>query len=700
MTVARDDLLIELGTEELPPTALRQLMTRFAEEIAAGLDQADVAHATVHPYATPRRLAVLVEAVAAGQPDRHIERKGPAVTAAFDADGTPTKAAEGFARSCGVSVDALERLTNDKGEWLAYRGIEPGQTTAALLPGIIEQALGRLPIPKRMRWGDSDVTFVRPAHWLVIKHGDSVVPAEILALVSGEHTRGHRFHHPDPIAIDRPAEYAALLRDCGHVIADFDERRERIREQVIAAGERVGGEAVITDALLDEVTALVEWPVAHAGSFDEDFLRVPEEALVSSMESHQKYFPVRGANGRLLPRFITVANIESRDPAQVIGGNERVIRPRLADAAFFWDQDRRTPLASRLEGLQEVLFQKRLGSLYDKSARVAGLAGRFAGDFGVDAGDAERAAWLAKTDLVTEMVGEFPELQGVMGRYYAREDGEPEAVARALDEIYQPRFAADAIPASALGRLLAVAERADTLMGIFAIGKAPSGTKDPFALRRAALGVVRILIEGGHAVDLRGVLAAAGEALPEGLDGSIQVEPVFDFCLDRLRALYQDNGVPVEVFEAVRAVEDDGITIADLHDFDRRVQACRDFLERPEAASLAAANKRIRNILRKSEAGTLPAHPDPARFEHDEEHALYEAITELEAEVDRLATAGDYADALARLASLKEPVDRFFDAVLVMAEDETARSNRLALLQGLARLFLRVADVSQLPSGE
>ncbi|MFB4203849.1 Glycine--tRNA ligase beta subunit [wastewater metagenome] len=697
MTDAREDLLIELGTEELPPTALHELMTRFADEITAGLDQAGVGHGAHHAYATPRRLAVTLESVATRQPDRTIERAGPAVAAAFDADGNPTKAAEGFARSCGVAVEALERMETDKGERLGYRGIEPGRETAALLPEVIDQALARLPIPKRMRWGDSDAAFVRPVHWLVVRLGDTVVPVEVLELASGGESRGHRFHHPAAIPVTA-ANYAERLRDPGYVIADFDARREYIREQVEAAARGIGGTAEVREDLLEEVAALVEWPVALAGSFDEAFLRVPEEALVSSMEGHQKYFPVRGGDGRLLPRFIAVANIDSRDPSAVVAGNERVIRPRLADAAFFWDQDRRTPLAERVDDLGAVVFQKALGTLYDKSARVAALARRFAPAFGADAAQAERAAWLAKTDLLTEMVDEFPELQGVMGRYYAREDGEPAPVADALDEVYQPRAAGDAVAASALGRLLAVCERADTLVGIFAVGKAPTGAKDPFGLRRAALGLVRSLLEGNHDVPLHAVFAAAADNLPGGLDGDAQVTPVIDFCLERLRAHYLDDGVPAEVFAAVRAVAGGADATAGIPDFDRRLRACQAFLARPEAASLAEANKRIRNILRKSgEAdGALPA-PDPARFEQAEERALDEAVAEAETVVTRQVAAGDYAAALEHLAGLNGPVNRFFEHVMVMADDEAVRRNRLALLDRLSGSFLRVADVSQLP---
>ncbi|WP_440996689.1 glycine--tRNA ligase subunit beta [Arhodomonas sp. SL1] len=697
MSETRDDLLIELGTEELPPTALRELMTSFAEAVADGLDQAGISRGTAQPYATPRRLAVHIPEVALRQPDREIERLGPAVAAAFDSEGEPTRAAEGFARSCGVAVAELVRVETEKGERLAYRGVEPGSETAGLLPGIIGHALSRLPIPKRMRWGDSDETFVRPAHWLLIKLGTEVVPARLLELDSDTYSRGHRFHHPDPLAIAHPRDYADTLRDPGRVLADFDQRREHIRSGVLDVARGDGGEAVIREPLLEEVTALVEWPVALSGGFDEDFLRVPEEALISSMEGHQRYFPVRGPDGRLMPRFVAVANIESRDPRQVIAGNERVIRPRLADAAFFWDQDRRTPLAERVEGLASVVFQKALGTLYDKSARVAALARRFAGDFGIDTALAERAAWLAKADLLTEMVDEFPDLQGVMGRYYAREDGEPEALCMALDEVYRPRSAGDHVAATPLGQLLAVAERADTLVGIFAIGKAPRGAKDPFGLRRAALGLARTLLESQRDISLRELFAAAADNLPGGLDGDAQVGPVMEFTVERLRAWYLEQGLPAEVFAAVRALHGDDGPVASVVDFDRRVMACQRFLERPEAAGLAEANKRIRNILRKAGIQGEAGVPDPRLLENPEEHTLHEALGNARDAVERSVARGDYDTALEHLAGLAGPVDAFFEGVLVMAEDERVRDNRLALLHRLADAFLAVADISELP---
>jgi glycyl-tRNA synthetase beta chain len=700
MTAASNDLLIEIGTEELPPKALKSLMESFASQVVAGLEHAGIAHGGHRAFATPRRLAVRVADVAHSQPERTVERKGPALQAAYDSEGRPTKAAEGFARSCGVGVDALQRLETEKGSWLAYRGVKEGEATAALLPGIVDQALSRLPIPKRMRWGDSEAEFVRPVHWVVLLHGTEVVPATVLGIESGRVTRGHRFHGDGSIELDEPREYETRLREAGYVIADFGERMRYIEKHVIQQAEALGGRAVIEPELLEEVSALVEWPVPVAGGFDPDFLRVPAEALVSSMQEHQRYFPVRDNDERLMPHFIAVANIESREPAKVVAGNERVIRPRLADAAFFWDQDRKHSLASRVDSLRSVVFQKRLGSLHDKSARVAALGARFADAFEVDVEQIQRAAWLAKTDLMTEMVGEFPELQGLMGRYYAEEDGEPAAVAQALDEVYKPRFAGDDVAHSPLGQLLAVVERADTLVSIFAIGKAPTGAKDPFALRRAALGLLRTCLDSGRYLDLRALFRAAAAELPDGVDGVSQVEPVFEFCMDRLRGHYQERGIPLELFEAVRGVEEAGILVSDPTDFRRRLEACQRFATLPESSSLAAANKRIRNILRKADDGAVAEHVDPDRFQQEEERVLYEAVNELRAEVEDRVSAGEYTEALQRLASLKEPVDRFFDGVLVMADEPVVRGNRLGLLHRVSELFLQIADVSRLPAGE
>ncbi len=687
----RLDFLVELGSEELPPKALLRLRDAFRDELVQGIDEAGLEHGAVHAYATPRRLAVLIEGLATQQPDQAIERRGPALSAAYDAAGNPTKAAEGFARSCGVTMDQLERLETDKGAWLVYRGTRPGQPAKALLPALVQRALDRLPIPKRMRWGAGKAEFVRPVHWLVLLLGEEVVPARLFDIDSDRLTRGHRFHHPEPISLGHPREYVTKLAEAGRVLVDFEQRRERIRAQAQAAAEAHGGQAVIEPELLDEVTALVEWPVAIVGRFEERFLDVPAEALISSMQGHQRYFPLRDREGRLLPRFITIANIESLDPAVVQAGNERVIRPRLTDAAFFWEQDRKVRLETRIEGQRHVVFQQQLGSLYQKTERVAALADYLAHALGRDAALAVRAAWLAKCDLSTEMVGEFPELQGIMGRYYAMHDGEPAEVAVALDEQYQPRFAGDTTPASALGQILACAERADTLMGIFAIGRGPSGDKDPFGLRRAALGLMRTLIERELDVDLVALLEQAASRLPAGLNAAAQVETVFDFCLERLRGYYAEQGIGAELFEAVAVCRPRRPL-----DFHRRLLACRGFLALPEAGSLAAANKRIRNILRKVE-GEVPTEVVAERLVAPEEQALYAALRDAEQAVVPLIEAARYAEALTRLAALRTPVDNFFDKVLVMAEDPAVQANRLALLKRIGDLFLRVADVSRLP---
>ena len=686
-------LLFELGMEELPPTALDPLADALCDGLLAGLKKAGVDHGPARALGAPRRLAVIIEDLSTRQPDRSFERRGPAVNVAYDDNGQPTRAAEGFAASCNVPVHDLNTIETDQGTYLVHKGIQAGQPSADLLPSIIATALAQLPIPKRMRWGAHTTEFVRPVHWAVLMLGDAVVPASIMGVETGQHSRGHRFHHPDPVHIGGADHYESALR-AAHVLVNRQDRRDHIVEGVRAEGERLGGQAVMEPALLDEVNALVEWPAVVSGSFDADFLRVPAEALISSMQEHQRYFPVRDAKGALMPRFITVANIDSQDPQRVIAGNERVIRPRLADAAFFWDQDRTQTLADRLPALEHVVFQKALGSLKDKGDRVARLAQQYATAFSTDPALAHRAALLARADLLTEMVGEFPDLQGVMGRYYAAEDGEPQALANALDEIYQPRFGGDQIAASPLGQLLAVVERADTLVGIFAIGKAPSGAKDPFALRRAAVGLLRTLIEGQHAINLTELLAHAGKTQPPELKADTQVEPLVEFCIERLRGLYQDAGFGAELFEAVRSVL--GSEAFEPLDFDRRLHACRDFANLPAAGRLASANKRIRNILRKADyrAG---GDVDVNRLDENAERNLHDAMETRAGPVQKLIEQGAYSEALSQLAELREPVDAFFDQVMVMSDEPALQNNRLALLNRLQRLFLAIADVSALP---
>lgn len=686
------DLLVEIGTEELPPKALKRLSDAFRDGIEQGLEKADLAFGEVKSYATPRRLAVLVRNVALRQPDKLVERRGPAMTAAFDDDGVPTKAALGFAKSCGVEMDELEKLETDKGAWLVFKTEHKGEAAAALIPAIVNEALDKLPIPKRMRWGALRSEFVRPVHWVVLLFGDEVIDTEILSVRSGRETRGHRFHHPHAMYLGEPAAYGPLLESEGKVIADFAERREAIRAQVLEIAHKVRGRAVIDEDLLDEVTGLVEWPVAVLGNFEERFLEIPAEALVSAMKGHQKYFHVVDEDGMLLPHFITVSNIESRSPEHVQGGNERVIRPRLTDADFFWNKDRSRPLSARLESLKAVVFQKKLGSLYDKTQRAKALAGVIAPALRADQAQAERAAELGKCDLMTEMVGEFPELQGIMGRYYATHDGESAEVAAALDEQYKPRFAGDSLPESTTGRIVAIADKLDTLVGIFGIGQLPTGDKDPFALRRAALGVLRIMMEAGLDLDLAELLeSAAARFEADGISLAKGVtEQVFDFMMERLRNLYHEAGVAADTFEAVLARRPPRPL-----DFDKRIKAVTAFRQLPEAESLAAANKRIHNILKKAE-GTIPEKADPAVLREEKELALFERVEALASEIQPLFRQREYEQALKRLAVLKEPVDEFFNDVMVMTEEVDLRSNRLALLNSLGSLFLEIADLSKL----
>ncbi|MDX1605327.1 MAG: glycine--tRNA ligase subunit beta [Candidatus Competibacterales bacterium] len=687
------DLLFELGTEELPPKVLRELSEALEHGIVERLAQQGVAHGSSHRYATPRRLAVQVNEVAGQQPEQRQQRRGPALQAAFTADGQPTRAAEGFARSCGVSVSELETLETDKGSWLCHTRVVPGSPVTELLPGIIATALEALPVPKRMRWGESDAEFSRPVRWLVLLYGETVVPLRLFGLESSACTRGHRFHHPGTITLDTPADYEARLHRIGHVMADFETRLEYIREQVERCAAEVDGRAMIGPALLDEVTALVEWPVALVGNFERRFLDMPPEVLVSTMQDHQRYFPVVDGEGRLLPHFVTVANLESRDPSQIQRGNERVIRPRFSDAEFFWNKDRQHSLDSRREALHQVVFQQQLGTLHDKSRRVQAMADAIAAALDGDAGQARRAAALAKCDLLTDMVQEFPELQGVMGRYYAAHDGETDEVARALEEQYRPAYAGDALPRTRTGQILALADRLDTLLGIFAIGQAPTGNRDPFGLRRAALGVNRILIESALDLDLEELLhqAAVGYEATD-IDAGKVIPALFDFMLERLRGYYHDRGVRMDVFESVLVNRPTRPL-----DFDRRLQAVTAFSELPEAESLAAANKRIRNILKKAPT-VSPERIDERLLRDTAERNLAAAIDQLVCEVEERAAAGDYTQALQRLATLRDPVDRFFDQVMVMSEDAVVRDNRLSLLAKLSGLFNRIADISRLQS--
>jgi glycyl-tRNA synthetase beta chain len=682
------DLLIEVGTEELPPRALRKLSEAFAKGLSAELTAKNLRHGNIQRFATPRRLAVLVRDLHANQPDQVLERRGPSLAAAYDQDGRPTKAAQGFARSCGVDLDALETRNTDQGAWLYYRSSRPGLPAGALLPAMVGTTLAKLPIPKRMRWGAGEAEFVRPVHWLVLLFGDEVLRTEILGVQTDRQTRGHRYHHPEPLTIGAPADYAALLENDGKVIADFDLRRARICQQVEGLASSLGGEARLDDDLLDEVTALVEWPQALAGSFDASFLDIPPEVLITTMQDNQRYFPVI-SQGRLLPHFIAISNIESADPDAVRAGNERVIRPRFIDAAFFWAQDRKVSLESRRAALETVVFQQQLGTLLDKSRRVEELAASLAEQLCVDVAHARRAAALAKCDLLTQMVFEFPTLQGVMGRYYAAGDGEPEAVSVALDEQYMPRHAGDALPQTGVGQVLALAERLDTLVGIFAIGHRPTGEKDPFGLRRAALGVLRIIIERALDLDLEAMLQRAAEGLADRLDATAAVPETLEYVMERLRTYYLDRDIAPDVINAVMARQPTRPL-----DFDRRVRAVQAFRRLPEAESLASANKRISNILRQS--GLAATSLDEQLLRDDAERELHGRVQRLSREVEPLFEMGKYEQALAHLAALRQPVDRFFDEVLVMADDEALKRNRIALLDRLGSLFLRVADLSRL----
>jgi len=692
----RRDLLVELGTEELPPRELRRLSKAFGRELASRLAAARLEHGEVSVYATPRRLAVVIAGVADEQPERHIERRGPSLDAAFDDAGNPTRAAFGFARSCGVDVTRLARLQSEDGGWLVFRSTEMGQPARALLPDIVSGALAALPAPRRMRWADLDAEFVRPVHWLTLLLGTELVEAQMFGVAAGRQTRGHRFHHPNSIPVEEPAGYASLLYGSGHVVPELDARRELVRKQVEESAASLEGEAVIDDDLLEEVTGLVEWPVAITGSFEERYLELPAPVLIAAMKEHQKCFPVADREGRLRPHFIVISNIESRRPESVRLGNERVIRPRLEDAAFFFKADLETPLEARLEGLRGVLFQERLGSLHDKAQRMSKLAAHVAiaaGEPPENVRQARRAALLSKCDLLTEMVGEFPKLQGVMGREYALRGGEPEAVANALEESYRPRFAGDAIPATGVGRAVAIADKLDTLVGIFGIGQAPSGDSDPFGLRRAALGVLRIIIEGEMSLDLAKLIDAAAEQYRDKLAEGVAAQ-VFDFMVERLRAYFLDQGTPPDVFAAVAAKRP-----ARPYDFARRVRAVDQFRRMPEAQSLAAANKRIGNILKQAD-GELPERFSEELFSEDAEWNLAAKLVGLTPRVHELHRQGDYAGALRLLAGLRESVDEFFDTVKVMADDARVKSNRLALLSHISALFLETADISLLQSRE
>lgn len=680
-------LLIEIGVEELPPKAMRALADAFANGVANALTEAGLEIGAVRRYATPRRLAVSIADVADTTAPTAVEKAGPTLAIAFDENGNPTKAAEGFARSLNTTVATLDREDSDKGERLVYRATEPGRMIDSLLQGAVDHAIRVLPIPKLMRWGDSDVAFVRPVHWLVALYADRVLPLELFEITADRETRGHRFHHGQPIILDDASAYAASLFDA-HVIVDPDERKQRIEHQVQQAGAQFGGLALIDDALTEEVAALVEWPAAVAGRFDPRFLTLPREVLISTLQEHQRYFPITADDGSLMAGFITVTNIESRDVAQVIAGNERVVHPRLADALFFWDQDRRQGLEALVDSLSRVTFEQSLGSLGDKSARVAAIGARLCEPAQADPAIVARAASLAKADLLTDMVDEFPDLQGTMGYYYAADANEPQAVAEAIAEQYAPIRAGAGIAVTPAGRVLALADKLDTLAGIFSINRRPSGDKDPFGLRRAALGVLRTLIEAGISLDLR---AALDEAIAEQPVTAKEdtAEALWMFHMERLRGYYADRGIGIDRFEAVA-----NVALTDIVEFDRRIKALDAFGHDAAAQTVAGAHKRIRNILRKNASELPDTGFDAALTEQAAEKELAGALQAQQRAVLRAMEKHDPATALAGLAALAQPLDAFFDQVMVMTDDAGLRRNRLALLRQLDELCRNVADIS------
>ncbi len=688
----KQDFLVEIGTEELPPKSLKTLMSAFTLGIEAELNKAKLPHTAIKGYAPPRRLAVLVSGLDSQQADTQTERLGPAVAAAFDNNGSPTPPALGFAKGCGVPVEDLEQTQTDKGPRLVFRRLEEGLATEALLPDLVNKALKDLPIARRMRWGASRIEFVRPVHWVVMLLGKNVVPGKIMGLESGRTTRGHRFHSNNEISIATPSDYANTLRQA-FVIADFVERRSLIEEGVNALARGAEGNAVIDVDLLNEVTALNEWPVPLMGRFDKHFLDVPAEALVSSMKEHQKYFHVVDGADQLLPLFITVANIDSRDATKVIAGNEKVIRPRLSDAAFFYKTDKNTTLEKRSEMLKDVVFQAKLGSMHDKSQRVAVLAEYLAPTIGAEPKLAKRAAVLSKADLMTEMVQEFADLQGTMGRYYAQHDGEDDAVAAALYEQYLPRFAGDSVASSSVGATLAIADRLDTLVGIFGIKQPPTGSKDPFALRRASLAVLRTLVERGIDLDLK---LALDKALSQHNNLNLSTEEiskqVLTYMLDRFKSWYEEDRIRPEVVFAVMAKSP--TRPLDIH---RRVQAVNEFSELPEARNLASANKRVSNILSKQDT-EITTHVNAELLNEGAERDLAEQLATLSDTLQPLIANKEYSQILQQLAQLQQPVDAFFDQVMVMSDDLALRQNRMAILSQLRELFLEVADVSLLAS--
>jgi len=687
--MSAENLLVEIGTEELPPKSLRKLAEAFAANLTAELESLELGHQGVSWYASPRRLGLQVKALEAKQQDKEVEKRGPATKAAFDAEGKPTKAAMGWARGCGIEVKDAQTLETDKGAWLLHIAKVAGQETKLLMADAISKALAKLPIPKPMRWGANKTQFIRPVHTVTILLGSELIEGEILGKQVSNQLQGHRFHHPEKVSINHADDVFDVLKSA-YVIADYEQRKAQIRAQIEDAAKAVNAVVAMDEDLLEEVTSLVEWPVTLTATFEEAFLDVPAEALIYTMKDDQKYFPLLDQNGKLLNKFLFVSNIESKDPSVVISGNEKVVRPRLADAQFFFETDKKKTLESRLESLDSVLFQKQLGTLKDKSQRISELAGYIAEQLGADKALAARAGLLSKTDLMTEMVMEFTDVQGVMGMHYARHDGEAEDVAVAQNEQYMPRFAGDNLPTSLISCAVAIADKFDTLVGIFGIGQAPKGDKDPFALRRAAIGALRIMVEKQLPLDILDLVAKSQTLFGEKLTNLNVSTDVFDFMLGRFRAWYQDEGIEVDVIQAVLARRPTKPV-----DFDRRVKAVSHFRTLDAAESLAAANKRVSNILAKNNI-TTQGNVDQSLLSDDAEKVLAAQVAKFATDLAPLYSDGNYQEALSQLAGIRDSVDNFFDNVMVMADDEAVKQNRLALLSQLSGLFLEIADISVL----
>ena len=687
--MSKETLLIELGTEELPPKILKKLALSFLEQIKIQLDSADLSYEGIKWFATPRRMAVLISELESQQADKIIEKRGPAINVAFDADGNASKAAMGWARSNGIEIEQAQRLKTDKGEWLLYRSTQTGKSVEEIIPEMVNTAVAKLAIAKPMRWGSARTQFIRPVHTLTLLYGAKIINGKTLGVSASNKVTGHRFHHHGLVTIEHADDYISALKKA-YVIADYDERRELISEQIKEVADSINGRALIDNELLDEVTGLVEWPVTLVGGFDQSFLDIPAEPLIYSMKDHQKYFPVVNKEGKLINKFIFVTNIESKDPQQIVFGNEKVIRPRLADAEFFFNTDKKQTLESRLEKLESVLFQKQLGSVKEKSERIAKLSGFIANQLNENEADAYRAGLLSKTDLLTDMVQEFPQVQGTMGKYYARNDGESEAIAQALEDQYRPRYAGDNLPDGQIGCALAIADKVDSLVGIFGINQAPKGDKDPFALRRAAIGLIRIIIEKDLNLDIEVLIHKSIEAFSDKLSNENTAVNVIDFVMGRFRAYYLEKNINIDVIQAVLAKK----PTAPL-DFDKRIKAVNYFRGLAEAETLAAANKRVGNILAKFD-GKLYETFNDALAQEDEEKLLAQVFSNIESSISPLLANQNYQAALTELVVLKAPIDNFFDNVMVMSDDEAVKINRLTLLNQIRDSFLAIADISVL----